>query len=126
MLYDEYSHELGDPQNRQESNSRSKAEKSVKDMYVAFQKIDEMKVEPGFAAVDIKRLPNFTPKEMDLTSVLERLVRLENKMNNVEGNVSLCRVQYNRPHLNLCPMMGTMDSGIKEKEKHGVWHWLWQ
>ena len=75
MLYDEYSHELGDPQNRQESNNRSKAEKSVEDIYVAFQKLDEMKVEPCFAAVDIKRLPNFTPEEMDITSVLERLVR---------------------------------------------------
>ena len=52
-----------------------------------------MKVEPCFAAVDIKRLPNFTTGEMDLTSVLERLVRLENKMNNVEGNVSLYRTE---------------------------------
>ena len=37
VLYDEYSHELGDPQNRQESNNRSKAEKSVEEIYVAFQ-----------------------------------------------------------------------------------------
>ena len=62
VLYDEYSHELGDPQNRQESNNRSKAKKSVEDIYVAFQKLDEMKVEPCFAAVDIKRLPNFYPR----------------------------------------------------------------
>ena len=89
VLYDEYSHELVDPQNRQESNNRSKAEKSVEDIYVAFQKLDEMEVEPCFAAGDIKRLPNFTPEEMDLTSVLDRLVRLENKMNSVEGNTSL-------------------------------------
>ena len=38
VLYDEYSHGLGDPQNRQESNNRSKAEKSVEDIYTAFQK----------------------------------------------------------------------------------------
>ena len=50
VLYDEYSHELGDPQNRQESNNRSKAEKSVEVIYVAFQKLDEMKVEPCFGA----------------------------------------------------------------------------
>ena len=93
VLYDEYSHELHDPRNRQKSNNRNKAEKSVEDIYVAFQKIDEMKVELCFAATEIKRLPNFTPEEMDLTSVLERLVRLENKMNNVEGNVSLCRTE---------------------------------
>ena len=55
------------------------------------KKIYEMRAEPCFAAVDIKRLPNFTPEEMDLTSVLDRLVRLENKMNIVEGNVSLSR-----------------------------------
>ena len=89
VLYDEYSHELGDPQNKQESSTKSKAEKSVEDIYVAFQKLDEMKVEPCFAAVDIMRLPNFTPEDMDLTSVLDRLVRLENKMNCVEGNVFL-------------------------------------
>ena len=67
VLYDEYSHELGDPQNRQESNNRSKAEKSVEDIYVAFQKLDEMKVEPCFAADDIKGLANFAPEGMDLT-----------------------------------------------------------
>ena len=53
-----------------------------------------MKVEPGFAAVDIKRLPNFTPEEMDQASVLDRLVRLENKLNSVEGNISLCRAEH--------------------------------
>ena len=53
-----------------------------------------MKVEPCFAAVDIKRLSNFTPEEMDLTSVLDRLVRLENKMNSVEGNIFLCRAEH--------------------------------
>ena len=93
VLYDEHSHELGDLKNRQESNNRSKAEKSVEDIYVAFQKLDEMKVEPCFAAVDIKILPNFTSEEMDLTSVLERLVRVENKMDSVEANVSLCRAE---------------------------------
>ena len=74
VLYDEYSHGLGDPQNRQESRNRSKAEKSVEDIYVAFQKSDEIKVEPCFAAVDIKGLPNVTPEETDLTQFLERLV----------------------------------------------------
>ena len=52
-----------------------------------------MKVEPWFAAVDIKKLPNVTPEELDLTSVLERLVKLENKMKSVEGNVPLCRTE---------------------------------
>ena len=93
VLYDEYSHELGDPQNREESINRSTAEKSVENIYVAFQKLYEMKVQPCFAAVDIKRLPNFTPEEMDLTSVREKLVRVENKINSVEGNVSLCRAE---------------------------------
>ena len=110
VLYDEYSHELGDPQNRQESNNRSKAEKSVEDIYAAFQKLDEMKVEPCFAAVDIKRLPNFTPEEMDLTSVLEMLVRLENKMNSVEGNVSLCRGDTRQK----------VDDVLNEVQKHGI------
>ena len=32
-----------------------------------------MKVEPCFAAVDITRLPNFTPEEMDLISVFVNL-----------------------------------------------------
>ena len=91
MLTTLMSHWLGGPQNRQGSNNRSKAEKSVEDIYVAFQKLDKMKVQPGFAAVDIKRLPNFTPDEMDLTTVVEKLVRLENKMNSVESNVSLRR-----------------------------------
>ena len=113
VLYDEYSHELGDPQNRQESNNRSKAEKSVEDIYVAFQKFDEMKVEPCFAAVDIKRLPNFTPEEMDLTSVLERLVRLENKMNSVEGNVSLCRAEHTDTRQKV-------DDVLNEVLKHGI------
>ena len=36
VFYDEYRHELGDPQKRQESNNRSKAEKSVEYVYVAF------------------------------------------------------------------------------------------
>ena len=52
-----------------------------------------MKVEPCFAAVDITRLHNFTPEEMDLISVLEKLIKLENKMNSVEDNVSLCRAE---------------------------------
>ena len=88
MLYDEYRHGLGGPQNRQESNNRSKAEKSVEDIYVAFQKLDGMKVESCFAAVYFKILPNFTTEGMDLTSVLERLVKLENKTKSVEVNVS--------------------------------------
>ena len=52
-----------------------------------------MKVEPCFAVVDIKRLPNFTPEDVDLTSVLERVATLKNKRNSVEGNVSLCRAE---------------------------------
>ena len=52
-----------------------------------------MKVEPCFAAVDIKSLCSLIPEEMDLTSGLERLVRLENKMNSVEDNVSLRRAE---------------------------------
>ena len=93
VFYDEYRHVLGDPQNRQESNNRSEAEKSVEYVYVAFPKLDEMKVESGFSAFDIERLSNFTLQEMDLASISERLVRLENIMNNVEGNVSLCRTE---------------------------------
>ena len=71
VLDDAYGHELGDPQNREESNNRSTADQSVEDIYVAFQKLDEMKVQPCFAAVDIKRLPNFTPEEIDLISTGE-------------------------------------------------------
>ena len=52
-----------------------------------------MKVEPCFASVDINRLPNFTPEEMDLASVLDKLIRLEIQMNSVEGNVSLRRAE---------------------------------
>ena len=37
VLYDEYIHELGESQNRQESNNRSMTEKYVEDIYVAFQ-----------------------------------------------------------------------------------------
>ena len=113
VLYDEYSHELGDPQNRQESINRSKADKSVEDIYVALQKLDEMKVVPCFAAVDIKRLSNFTPQEMDLTSVLERLVRLENKMNSVEGNVSLCRAGHTDTRQKV-------DDVLNEVQKYGM------
>ena len=72
-----------------------------------------MKVEPCFAAVDIKRLPNFAPEEMDLTSVLERLVRLENKMNSVEGNVSLCRAEHTDTRQKV-------DDVLNEVQKHGI------
>ena len=41
VLHDEYRHQLGEPQKRQESNTRSKAGKSV-DTYVAFQILYEM------------------------------------------------------------------------------------
>ena len=63
VFSDEYRHELGDPQNRQESNNRSKAEKMVENIYVAFKILDEMKVESSFAAVEIKRIPNFTQRK---------------------------------------------------------------
>ena len=72
-----------------------------------------MKVEPCFASVDIKRLLNFTPEEMDLTSVLERLVRLENKMNSVEGNVSLCRAEHTDTRQKV-------DDVLNEIQKHGI------
>ena len=58
LLSNEYIRELGDPQNRQESNNRSETEKSVEYIYVVFQALDKMKVEPCF-----QRLPNFTQRK---------------------------------------------------------------
>ena len=72
-----------------------------------------MKVELCFAAIDIKGLPNFTPEEMDLTSVLERLVRLENKMNSVECNVALCRSEHTDTRQKV-------DDVLNEVQKHGI------
>ena len=87
--------------------------KSVEDIYVAFKKLDEMRVGSCFPAVDIKRLPNFTPEEMDLTSVLDRLVRLENKINNVDGNISVCRTEH-------MDTRRKVDDVLNEVQKHGT------
>ena len=50
---------------------------------------------------------------MDLTSVLERLVRLENKMSNVEGNISVCRAEH-------MDTRQTVDDVLNELQKHGT------
>ena len=89
VLYEEYYDILGAPQNRQVSSNRSKAEKSTEDIYTALQMLDEHDVILNFVAGNIKRLPNFTTEEIDVTSVLERLQKLENRIENVEENCSL-------------------------------------
>ena len=92
-LYREFSDILGEPQPRLDSSNRTKAEKSLEDIYSALQALDECNETLNFVALNLKRVPNFSPEEIDLTSMLERLSKIERRVENVEETCSLTMVE---------------------------------
>ena len=92
-LYSEFSDILGEPQARLDSSNRTKAEKSLEDIYSALQALDECNETLNFVALNLKRVPNFSPEEIDLTSMLERLSKIERRVENVEETCSLTMVE---------------------------------
>ena len=47
----------------------------------------------NFVALNLKRVPNFSPEEIDLTSMLERRSKIERRVENVEETCSLTMVE---------------------------------
>ena len=64
---------------RQDSRSgeRTKDEANIDDLYDWFRKLDDAEVSLKFAALNVKRIPRFNPEEAERTSMLERIIELE-------------------------------------------------
>ena len=73
---------FGECVKRQDSHNggRSKGEANVEDIYDWFRKLDDNDITLNIYAKNLKRIPKFNPEEIESTSVLERLIKLEETM----------------------------------------------
>ena len=79
VLYKEYEYVLGNPQKRVGSPKRSKADFIMEDIFDALEALDSKGIKMCCVADEVKLLPKYNPEEVDLTSMLERIIKLENK-----------------------------------------------
>ena len=78
-LYKEYESILGTPTKRLGSSKKSRSEFNMEDIYEAFVVLDKKDIVVICVADNVKLLPKFHPEELELSSILERLLKLENK-----------------------------------------------
>ena len=62
---------------RQDTNVRTKEEANLDDIYDWFRKLDDNDKTINICAKNIKRLPKYNPEEVEKTSMLERIIQLE-------------------------------------------------
>ena len=84
ILWAVYSDILPDTHDRRDSVARPAHEKEVWDIIEAVTKVTEMSdIENGepfmFVSCDLNRLPNHAPEEINIASVLQRLIDIEKK-----------------------------------------------
>ena len=68
---------------RQDSTvgGRTKEEANLDDIYDWFRKLDDNDISVNICAKDLRRVPRFNPEETESTSMLERIIKLEETMN---------------------------------------------
>ena len=94
-LWASYADVLGEKKTRKGSNSKSKYEFEMDDIFDAMDKLDALKIEPNFvvSATDLFLLPRTRPEEVLSISIIERLSTLECQMQRIieEYVVDPCR-----------------------------------
>ena len=79
LLFKEYEYVLGTPQKRVGSRLRNKSDFNMEDIFVAFENLDKKNIEICCVSDNVKLLPKYDPEELALTSIVERILKLENK-----------------------------------------------
>lgn len=78
LIYKENKYILGTPKNRVGSSKKTKSEFNLEDIFTAFETLDKKKIDICCVADNVKRLPKYNPEEVELSSILERIIKLEN------------------------------------------------
>ena len=83
---------IGDKLKRRDFSVRSEKEANVHDLMVALTKLDNSDILPTFAvtATELYKIPKFNPEEIVSTSIVDRLVSLENKFSIIQNTVDRC------------------------------------
>ena len=90
MLHNENPTLFGELIKRQDTKDRSKEEANLDDIYDWFRKLDDQDISVTICASNIKKMPKFNPEEAEQTSMLERLIKLEEAMiNDRESRINL-------------------------------------
>ena len=74
---------------RQDSPSpggRTKDEANLDDIYDWFRKLDDNDISLNICAKNLRRVPRFNPEEAEITSMLERLIKVEEAMTAEKGS----------------------------------------
>ena len=62
------------------SGGRTKDEANLDDIYDWFRKLDDNDIKLNICAKNLRRVPRFNPEEAEITSMLERLIKVEEAM----------------------------------------------
>ena len=87
LLFKEYENILGTPIRRQGGSKKNISEYNIEDIYDAFTALDKKKIVVQCVADNIKLLPKFNPEELELSAILERLLKLEVKIEDHENRL---------------------------------------
>ena len=79
-LFKEYEFILCNPKVRKGGAIRGKEELNMEDIFEAFRTLDKKKIEVRCVAENVRRLPKYNPEEVELTSLLERVMKVENTL----------------------------------------------
>ena len=73
---------FGEYVKRQDSTvgGRTKEEANLDDIYDWFRKLDDIDLSITFCAKNLRRVPRFNPEEAERTSILDRIIKLEESM----------------------------------------------
>ena len=73
---------FGDCVKRQDSTAggRTKDEANIEDIYDWFRRLDDHDISLNICAKNLKRVPKFNPEESENTSMLERIIKIEESM----------------------------------------------
>ena len=93
ILYSRYIKKLGEFPPRKTSPNRSEKSAHLEDIMTSLLALDQEEIELKFAAVDIRRLPKWDPNEFDAIGMLEKILTLERRLNNLEMTTSENKVQ---------------------------------
>ena len=74
---------LGECVKRQDSSigGRTKVEANLDDIYDWFRKLDDHEISVNTCAKNLRRVPRYNPEEAEKTSMMERIIQLEEAMN---------------------------------------------
>ena len=72
--------DLNIPPQRRASPQRSAQEADIEDILSIFEHVDDKRILPTFAAVNLNKIPKFNPEEVDMYSVVQRLNKLEHQV----------------------------------------------